>query len=111
MTREDKVHVAKVILSQLGGNKFIAMTGCKNLVALNTDDYPFGGLRLGLAKNKTAANILTITLNGMDTYDMTFTSVRLGKQLSVKVVKELNGVYDDMLTDIFKEVTGLDTHM
>lgn len=111
MTREEKMHVAKTIISQLGGNRFIAMTGSKNLVGLNTDEYPFGGLRMGLAKNKTAANILTITLNGMDTYDMVFTSVRIGKQLSIKVVHEANGVYDDMLTEIFKNVTGLDTHL
>ena len=88
------------------------ITGCKNPVALNTEEYPYGGLRLNLGRNKTSANILVITLNGLDLYDMVFKSVRIGKSsLSVKTVSEHNGVYDDMLTEIFQTVTGLHTQL
>ena len=111
MTTQEKVQVANTILAQMGGNKFLAMTGTKDLVALNTDDYQFGGLRMRISKNNTPANILIVTLNSMDTYDVVFQSVRIGKTFSVKTVKEYNMVYGDMLQRIFTDATGLYTRL
>lgn len=59
--------VAKTILQQIGGGRFIAMTGSKNFIDLGN------GLRMNLARNKTSANRLEIILDkGTDTYRMKF---------------------------------------
>jgi len=93
--------VATIILQQLGGNKFIAMTGSKNLV--DGGNY----LSMHLTRNLAKAKFLTITLNAMDTYDMVFFS--MNKDFERVVKAEYNGVYCDMLQSIFTQVTGLYT--
>lgn len=50
--------VAEQILLQLGGRKFVAMTGSKNFRADGNT------LRMQLVKNQSGANFLHITLNG-----------------------------------------------
>ena len=62
--------VARTILEQLGGNRFCAMTGAKNLVDCGD------ALAMKIGRNKTSSNYLKITLNSMDTYDMKFSRVR-----------------------------------
>lgn len=94
--------IAKEILNQLGGNRFIAMTGSKNFGAdKNT-------LSMKLTRNKSGANYLRITLNAMDTYDMEFVSIR-GTSRIVK--KKLEGIYNDQLQAMFTDVTGLYTSL
>ena len=56
--------IAKTILEQLGGNKFVVMTGAKNFVDCGD------ALSMRIGRNKTSSNYLKITLNSMDTYDM-----------------------------------------
>lgn len=110
--------VARTILEQLGGNKFIVMTGSKNFV----DDG--NTLRMTLAKNPSKANRLWITLDAMDTYTVRFfkyTAPKLviseAKQTAewkpekVEDVKVLEGIYCDQLQEIFTEVTGMYTHL
>ncbi len=94
---------AKTILQQLGGNKFIACTGCKNFVA---DNYK---LNMRLTRNKVNAQYLTIYLNVMDLYDLVFTSVN--KDLDIIVKAERKNVYFDDLQNVFTEVTGLITQL
>lgn len=65
--------VAKEILLQLGGRKFLAVTGCKDLVGDETS------LRMHLPKNKSQANYLMITLGGDDLYVMRFFYYRAGR--------------------------------
>ena len=96
------METANTILNQLGGNKFIAMTGSKNFAATQSS------LSMKLSKNISNATHLTITLNSIDLYDVKFISCR-NSQLTV--IKEYNGVYADMLQNIFTTVTGLDTHL
>ena len=69
-------------LKQLGGNRFIAMTGAKNFVV-----GPKGmGFKIG--KNAKNVNYVRIDLDrGKDLYDIKFLRVRAGK---IKVVKKLN---------------------
>lgn len=98
------MNTAEIILNQLGGNKFIVMTGSKNFV--NTGK----GLRMKLTRNKAKAQYLTITLNAMDTYDMTFIKVRKSDFQITEVAKS-EGVYCDQLTKIFEQVTGLYTSL
>ena len=106
--------IAETILSQLGGNKFIAMTGSKNFISDGNT------LRMSLSKNKSAANKLYITLDANDTYTMKFFKATGGRfktnpfewiKYKETIVAEFEGVYCDMLQDMFKEVTGMDTHL
>ena len=103
---------AQEILKQLGGNKFIAMTGSKNfLVDGNT-------LRMTLVTNQSKANRLWITLDESDTYTMKFfkfTPGRLNKKTFEYIeskeleIETLEGVYCDQLQKIFTDITGMDT--
>ena len=104
---------AHIILRQLGGGKFLTMTGSKPVVDGNT-------LRLHLLKNCSKANRLYITLEADDTYTMRFfryTAGRLNKKTytwtedKVTEIKTVEGVYCDMLQDIFTQVTGMYTHL
>lgn len=113
-SEEIKMKVANIILEQLGGNKFLAMTGAKNLLADGNT------LRMTLPKNRSKANRLYITLDPDDTYTMRFfrfTAGRLNKKTftwtedKTTEVKETSGVYADMLQDIFTSVTGMATHL
>ena len=106
--------VASVILQQLGGNKFIVMTGSKNFLSDGNT------LRMSLAKNSSKANRLEVTLEADDTYTMRFYKYTAGKlnkktlswteDKTTEVCVE-NGVYCDMLQPIFTGVTGLYTHL
>lgn len=110
--------VAKEILAQLGGKQFLMMTGCKDIVG---DE---NSLRMRLAKNKSRANFLQITLGGDDLYEMRFFYYREGRYKVLhkegkvveipekeEEVKRFEGVYCDMLYSLFTEVTGLETRM
>lgn len=106
--------VAEIILRQLGGGKFIAMTGAKQLIA--------GENRLGmlLPKNASKANRLVIVLDADDTYTMRFYRFTAGRvnrktltyiEEKIEEVKSVHGVYCDMLQDVFTKVTGMHTHL
>jgi len=90
--------VAKTILQQLGGNKFIAMTGAKNLGASGKS------LSMKIGRNSKSISHVVITLKSSDLYDMEFIRMR---GASRKVVKKVTGVYNDMLGKIFTKYTGL----
>lgn len=96
--------VATTILHQLGGNKFIAMTGSHNFLATEA------GLRMTLKNNKSRANFLYIDLCADDTYKMTFKKVSR-KTFDIKIISEYEGVYCDSLQTIFKQVTGFYTSL
>ena len=86
-----------IILQQLGGNKFIAMTGATCFSdGQNTLIVRF--------KGSNVANNVNITLNSMDTYDVRFAKI---SGVNYKKVKEVYGVYSGMLTNLFETVTGL----
>ena len=100
--RQVKMEVAQTILNQLGGNRFIVMTGAKNFVA---GDYT---LTFRIPKAKQSINMVKIYLNGLDLYDVTFYRVR---GVDVKEIKKVDGLYFDMLQETFTEVTGLYTNL
>ena len=95
--------VAKTILEQLGGNKFVAMTGAKN----------FGGtedsLSMRIGRNSSNSNYLKITLNSMDLYDMEF--CKLTKMGEKKSVTEYKNVYNDLMRGTFTAHTGMYTSL
>lgn len=110
-------NVGSIILSQLGGGRFVAMTGSKNF----TWNEKTSTLSMKLSKNASKANYLEIHYNyGMDWYKMSFIKMTGGKlnkktfeyiPLKKDIVKEYDGVYCDMLEELFTEVTGMYTSL
>lgn len=103
MTKTDKT-VAIEILKQLGGNKFIAMTGAKNL----TCDNNSMGFQLSSRLTKNKSSFCKITLTVMDTYDVEFKSIR---NFEVKEISSFEGIYNDQLVSVFERETGLATKL
>lgn len=108
------MRVADIILQQLGGGRFIVMTGSKNFVSDGNT------LRMSLTKNSSKANRLWITLDEDDTYTMRFfkytaprfnTKTCIFTEEKVTEIKKISGVYCDQLQDIFTETTGLYTRI
>ena len=98
--------IAATILQQIGGRRFIAMTGSKNLMDLGN------ALRMNLTRNKTQANRLTIELDeALDLYNMVFYRQVVTKTFEVQIteIAKYEGVYFDQLEELFTETTGLYT--
>lgn len=91
--------VAQTILSQLGGNKFLAMTGAKNLVG-GSDSLQFSIGRGAVNK----ANKVRITLNDFDEYTVSFYNFR---KLELREIETVNGVTVDTLRAVFTNRTGM----
>ena len=96
--------IAQTILQQLGGNKFIVMTGAKNFMDLGN------GLSFKLPSNfaTNGINYVKVTLQPSDDYTVEFGKLRGVKYTALKTV---DGIYCDVLQDLFTRTTGLDTHM
>jgi hypothetical protein len=88
-------------LKQLGGNKFIAMTGAK--------DFGVGpkGMSFKIGRNSKRVNYIRIDLKN-DLYNMEFMWV---SKRGVKVVKKVKGVYNDQLQKVFTKYTGMYTRL
>ena len=95
-------NAANQILSQLGGNKFIVMTGA----TVYSDNN--GQTLIAKFRGSKVANIMYVTLNSLDLYDVKICKFR---GLNVKTVKELNNAYADMLKPLFETTTGLRTSL
>jgi len=106
MSNPDSTFIARTIFSQLGGQRFAAMTGAKHLTS--TDKGLAFRLPARFAKN--GINYVNITLDSMDTYSVTFYKAVFSRG-QTKLVKSFDGVYNDMLQNIFTDATGLDTHL
>ena len=94
--------VAKTILAQLGGNRFVMMTGAKNLSG-SAD-----GLTMKLGRNAKSVSHVKIKLTAMDDYTVEFLRVR---KFEVKTVAKVEGVYAENLRDVFTANTGLYTSL
>jgi hypothetical protein len=103
LTQEEQMQIAKTILAQLGGHKFVVMTGAKHILA--TDH----GLRFRIGRNKTRANIVKIDLDlGKDLYMMEFGYVR---KYEYFVQERFDDLYADQLGPIFEDYTGMATRL
>lgn len=94
------MQVAQTILQQLGGNRFIAMTGARDFVGLAN------GLQFSLPQRlcTNKANKARVILAADDTYTLEFFSIR---GVNVKAISEHAMVYADNLAALFTEQTGL----
>ena len=105
---ERKKTRAGTILQQLGGQRFAAVTGSKDFTS---DD---NALHMTLAKNKSGANKLSVTLDADDTYTMCFFKYTASMKMIPECLSEIEiyqDVYYDHLQDIFEAVTGIDLSM
>ena len=90
---EQKAEVAQTIIEQLGGQgKLIAMIGANGL-GTNGNDLVFK------FKCSRVANYVKIKLNSLDLYDIEFGKI---KKFNYDIVETFEGVYADMLVDIFE---------
>jgi len=94
--------VAHTILEQLGGNRFAAMTGAKNFACDESS------LQFSIGRNSHGINKVRVTLEASDTYTVEFFKIR---KLDAKLVERCNDIYADQLQDVFRCITGLDTHL
>ena len=94
--------IAQTILSQLGGNRFVAMTGANTFVA----DKNALIFRLPRGANRVVC--VRVQLDPSDTYTMKFFAK--DGPVGLKEVKSFEDIYADMLQDCFTQVTGLYTH-
>jgi len=90
--------VAKTILDQLGGARFVAMTGAKDFVG-SAD-----GVTFKVGPNPKRVSQVRVTLMPADVYAMTF--FRTGKPPQIET-----DVYCNMLDAVFTEHTGLYTRL
>ena len=90
-------------LRQLGGNRFIAMTGAKHFgVGPN-------GMSFKIGRNSKRVNHVTIDYDrGRDLYNMKFDWVTIK---GIKNKKTLKGIYADQLQDMFTRYTGMYTSL
>lgn len=94
---------ANTILSQLGGHRFIAMTGAKNFYG---DEV---SLTMSLPYNTTKKiRWVRIAIDGDDTYTITF--FKMIKKVPT-MVKQSIMVHVDNLQEVFTQHTGLDTSL
>jgi len=96
--------VANTILDQLGRNRFIAMTGARNLVGHHD------GLTFKLRSNfaKSGINHVSIRLNPYDLYNVVFSRVYGIKATTIFAV---DNAFAKDLTQIFTDITGLDVRL
>lgn len=102
MKTENNQTVAKEILRQLGGNKFIMMTGAKSLAC---DSH---GLQFRIGRNKGGYQGVKIELDSLDLYKVTFWKTVKKYDLKSDV---FDMIYADQLQELFTEKTGLHTSL
>lgn len=110
------------IFQQIGGNKFLAMTGSKvKYYGYDKNGYVY--LMFQLSKNQSKAQFLKIQLNSKDLYNMEFSKIKktLNKEyaaLGIKIydeeninIKTITDLYCDQLQEIFTGITGMYTRL
>lgn len=96
--------VGDTILEQLGGHRFVVMTGAKDFV------LGYNSLQFRLPGNLTRdkSNKVRITLTEFDLYTLETFRVR---GIDCKTCSSETGIYFDSLQSMFTSFTGLDTHL
>lgn len=95
-------NVAKEILRQLGGNRFVVMTGARDFV------YGSNSLTFRLPARMAKGTHVRTTLTGRDDYTIEMFRIR---NLTPHMVSKSEGVMCDGLQRAFSDVTGLATSL
>ena len=98
--------IADTTLQQLGGNKFVVMTGAKHLARDGDGALSFQLPGGGFAKG--GINHIKVALTPGDTYSVTYGKIRGN---TYKVVHQADGLHADQLRNNFREHTGLETSL
>ncbi len=105
---ENRKEIAQTILQQLGGNKFIAMTGAKNLGFDSKGSKTTLSFKIG--RNSRSINYVKVDyISGKDLYDMSLKLQKLLKEKNDKIQIPGVGVmsYDGLKKDVNKKVQDL----
>jgi len=94
--------VAKTILQQLGGRRFMAMTGSTNFLA--GPDSP--SFKVG--RNDSRVTHMRIVLTPADTYEMEAIRIRGTKRTTLH---KSDNIYFDQLQPMFTKWTGMYTSL
>jgi hypothetical protein len=97
-----KMETAKNIIEQIGGNRFMTMTGAT--IVTHAKD----GIVMKIGRNKIKANMLEIKVNSNDTYTMKFFKL---SGVNFKEIKQIKDVFCSMLVEVFETETGLVTSL
>ncbi|MCD6056307.1 MAG: hypothetical protein K0R12_1269 [Gammaproteobacteria bacterium] len=97
--------IAKTILAQMGGNKFLAMVPIKIILAKPN------GVIFHLKGVFNKVSVIDVTLNSMDLYDVKYFGSFNRKTLDRKLITQSDGIYFDMLQSDFTSTTGLSTYL
>ena len=98
--------MTKTYMDQVDGRSVAAMAGSRGLIGWRN------GLQMGLERKKPPANRWKWRVaENTNTYTMYFYRQSMTKHFDIKVkeIAKYEGVYFDMLQDIFTQVTGLYT--
>jgi hypothetical protein len=106
MSKSESLNVAQAILAQLGGQRFLVMTGARNLVGDAQRER--GSLSFKVGKNAKGVTHVRITLQADDLYRVESLKLR---GVSVAALATADGVYADQLRATFTAQTGLDTSL
>lgn len=96
------MQIAKTLIEQIGNRSFF-MVGAKNLVAHED------GLSFKIMRNAKKVTHVDIRLAADDTYTIEFLNINMRRTKSDprKVVSRVEGVYFDMLIELFESETDL----
>lgn len=104
MAVETDMTVATTILEQLGGPRFVHMTGARDLVG-GRSELRF---RLPARLAKDGVNVVRIVLTPMDVYTVETYRARGGKSTLVDTAED---IYAEDLQRVFTRMTGLVTRL
>ena len=93
---------AETILAQLGGSRFMAMTGAKNIAGDDTM------IQFKVGRNNSGITNVRIVLNASDTYTVTYYRIR---GISITEVGTDDCVFAEDLRRVFEGRTGLYTSL
>jgi hypothetical protein len=113
MEKSHQKQIAGEILRQLGGHRFIAMSGASNFGCFyNGDGNVVTTFKIG-KNSKGITHVRIEYTEGSDLYDMSF--IKNGynkKQVYVHtIVANHEQVYCDMLVPLFEQETGMRTNL
>jgi hypothetical protein len=99
------MNIANTILQQLGGNRFLAMTGARDLVAVPD------ALVMRLPRGaRGGVNSVVVRLDTDDTYTVLFNR-RTNMGVNIRLISSANKLHADQLRQVFTEHTGLHTSL
>lgn len=98
--------VVQTILNQLGGSRFLLMTGAHTLVGADK----CLGMKLPARFAIEGINYVQVKLESNDLYTVAVYRLREGR-LEPRGKRFMSGVYADKLRAVFTELTGLETSL